>query len=501
MNGYSIVIPTLVRKSLRGCLTSLTRSWGPQPQEIVLVDDRPAGGPMVRVPGELACLVRVVASRGRGPAAARNTGWRRTRTPWVVFLDDDVLVEEDWYAALAMDLKRAADRVAGVQGRISVPLPADRAPTDWERATAGLARARWITADMAYRREALVESGGFDERFPRAFREDADLALRLQADGWELAEGERRCLHPVRPAPVTACLRAQAGNADDALMRVLHGRGWHRRAGERVGRRPRHLAVTAAGALAAGAALAGRRRLAGLAALGALAGVGEFAAARILPGPRDLREVSLMLGTSLLIPPAASWHWVRGVARHRSARPWPGPAKALLLDRDGTLVHDVPYNGDPDLVEPLPGVREALDLARSRGLRLGVVSNQSGLAMGRLSGRDLEAVNRRVRELLGPFEVWKTCPHGRDEGCACRKPAPGLVTQAAAELGVDVRDCVVVGDIGSDVRAARAAGARSVLVPTAQTRREELEGARCAPDLMTAVRFALGEAAGGRLWR
>ncbi|GAA2735399.1 HAD-IIIA family hydrolase [Actinocorallia aurantiaca] len=501
MNGYSVVIPTLVRSSLRDCLFSLAATWGPPPQEIVLVDDRPSGGPMVRVPGELACLVRVLASRGGGPAAARNLGWRRTRTPWVVFLDDDVLVEEDWCAALAVDLKRAGERVAGVQGRISVPLPCDRPPTDWERVTSGLARARWITADMAYRREALVESGGFDERFPRAFREDADLALRLQADGWELTEGERLSRHPVRPATAAASLRAQAGNADDALMRAVHGPGWHRRAGEAVGRRPRHLAITAAGVLAAVAALAGRRRLARAAALGALAGVGEFAAARILPGPRDLREVTLMLGTSLLIPPAASWHWARGVARSRSARPWPGPAKALLLDRDGTLVHDVPYNGDPDLVEPIRGVREALELARESGLRLAVVSNQSGLASGRFSPEDLEAVNRRVQELLGPFEVWKTCPHGGDEGCACRKPAPGLIAQAAAELGVEVGECVMVGDIGSDVRAARAAGARSVLVPTAQTRREELEGARCAPDLLTAVRFALGEASGGRLWR
>lgn len=501
MNGYSIVIPTLVRPSLRACLGSLVRAWGPRPEEIVLVDDRPRGGPVVRVPGELACLVRVAASRGRGPAAARNLGWRRTSTPWVVFLDDDVVVEEDWYAALAADLKRADERVAGVQGLITVPPPEGRAPTDGERVTAGLARARWITADMAYRRTALVESGGFDERFPRAFREDADLALRLQADGWELALGERGTLHPARPARASASLRAQAGNADDALMRALHGRDWHHRAGEHVGRRPRHLAITGAGVLAAGAALAGRRRLAGWAGLAALAGVGEFAAARILPGPRDVRETALMLGTSLLIPPAASWHWFGGLARSRAARPWPGQARALLLDRDGTLVHDVPYNGDPDLVEPLPGVREALDLARERGLRLGVVSNQSGLAAGRFSASDMAAVNRRVQELLGPFEVWKTCPHGPQEGCACRKPAPGLVVQAAAELGVSPAECVVVGDIGSDVQAAREAGARSVLVPTAQTRRQELRGARCAPDLMTAVRYALGEASGGRLWR
>ena len=77
----------------------------------------------------------------------------------------------------------------------------------------------------------------------------------------------------------------------------------------------------------------------------------------------------------------------------------------------------------------------------------------------------MEAVNQRVDELLGPFGAWAVCPHDAADGCACRKPAPFLVRQAAAELGVDPADCVVIGDIGSDVAAAHAAGARAVLVP------------------------------------
>jgi HAD superfamily hydrolase (TIGR01662 family) len=500
MIRYSVVIPTLGRPCLSACLEALARAEGPPPERIVLVDDRPVGGGALAVPDELAKVTEVVSTRGAGPAAARNLGWRCTTTPWVAFLDDDVRVTGDWRARLCADLAAQPPTVAGVQGRIEVPLPPGRRPTDWERGTAGLARARWITADMAYRRAALVESGGFDERFPRAFREDADLALRLLADGWRLAEGKRHTVHPVRPADPWVSVRQQAGNADDALMRVLHGPDWYERAGEHRGRRSRHLAITAAGAVAAVLAMAGRRRAAALAGAAAAAGVAEFAAARIKPGPRTPAEIATMLATSAVIPPAAVWHWARGSLAARSATPWPGRARAILFDRDGTLVHDVPYNGDPALVRPVPQAREAVQLARRHGLAVGVVSNQSGIARGLIGPADVTAVNRRVDELVGPLDTWQFCPHGEGDGCGCRKPAPGLIERAADDLGIAPHECVVIGDIGGDVEAARAAGARAVLVPTAHTRTGELAGVRTAGDLLSAVRFAIGAEAGRALW-
>jgi D-glycero-D-manno-heptose 1,7-bisphosphate phosphatase len=115
------------------------------------------------------------------------------------------------------------------------------------------------------------------------------------------------------------------------------------------------------------------------------------------------------------------------------------------------------------------------------------------VARGRLSREQVDAVNRRVEELLGPLGPWLVCPHGPDDGCRCRKPAPGLVEAAARALGVETGDCVVIGDIGADVEAARAAGARAVLVPTAATRPEEVAAApTVAPDLPTAVDLLLG---------
>jgi GT2 family glycosyltransferase len=229
--SYSVVIPTIGRPCLRDCLAALAAADGPAPEQVVVVDDRPVpSGPLDTGPGQDGWPLRVVTSGGAGPAAARNAGWRVTSTPWVAFLDDDVRVTRGWRYQLAEDLDDLPPRVAGVQGRIVVPVPDGRRPTDWERNTLGLASANWITADMAYRRAALAEAGGFDERFPRAFREDADLALRLRADGWQLRRGRRRTVHPVRPASPWASLRSQAGNADDALMRALHGRAWHERA-------------------------------------------------------------------------------------------------------------------------------------------------------------------------------------------------------------------------------------------------------------------------------
>ncbi|MEU0388293.1 D-glycero-alpha-D-manno-heptose-1,7-bisphosphate 7-phosphatase [Streptomyces chartreusis] len=168
---------------------------------------------------------------------------------------------------------------------------------------------------------------------------------------------------------------------------------------------------------------------------------------------------------------------------------------AVLFDRDGTLVADVPYNGDPSRVALMPGAREAVDAVRAAGIPVGVVTNQSGLARGLLTARQVEDVRLRMEELLGPFAVWAVCPHGPGEGCGCRKPAPGLVLAACRRLAVPPARTVVIGDIGADVEAARAAGARGVLVPTAATRPEETAAAgTTAAGLLAAVRLVLDAA-------
>jgi histidinol-phosphate phosphatase family protein len=199
-----------------------------------------------------------------------------------------------------------------------------------------------------------------------------------------------------------------------------------------------------------------------------------------------------MLLTSAAIPVAATWHSARGALQHRDVPPWRGLPELVLLDRDGTLVEDVPYNGDPDLVRPLPGAREALDRLRREGVRLVVVSNQSGVGRGLLTREQVDAVNDRVAALLGPFEGFYVCPHVAEDGCACRKPQPGMVKQALADTGVRPDRALMVGDIGSDVGAAEAAGVAAVLVPTTVTRLEEVAAApRTARSLGEVVELAL----------
>jgi HAD superfamily hydrolase (TIGR01662 family) len=169
------------------------------------------------------------------------------------------------------------------------------------------------------------------------------------------------------------------------------------------------------------------------------------------------------------------------------------PPGAVLFDRDGTLIVDVPYCADPALVRPVPAARAALALLRDAGVPVGVVTNQSGIARGLVRRDQVDAVNRRVDDLLGPFDVWQLCPHGPGDGCACRKPAPGMVLAAAERLGVAPERVAVVGDIAADVGAAEAVGARSVLVPTPVTLPEEVAVAPVVrADLVAAVKYLLG---------
>jgi histidinol-phosphate phosphatase family protein len=147
----------------------------------------------------------------------------------------------------------------------------------------------------------------------------------------------------------------------------------------------------------------------------------------------------------------------------------------VIFDRDGTIVFDVPYNGDPAAVQPVPGVQAALDKLRAAKIPLGVVSNQSGVARGTITIDQVEAVNRRIEQMLGPFDAWLYCPHGPQDACDCRKPKPKLILDAALMMGVDPRCCVVIGDKASDVEAARNAGAQAIFIDDARSVTDAIE--------------------------
>lgn len=314
-----VVVPTVGRPSLSGLLWLLSRSL-PAGSSVLVVDDRPPQAPPLDL-GRARDRVRVVRSDGRGPAAARNAGWRASSAPWIAFVDDDVDPPLDWVQGLIDDLATAPPEVAGVQGRIEVPLPVGRRPTDWERNVAGLDGATWITADMALRRAALEQVGGFDERFPRAYREDTDLALRLLDAGWRLTLGERRVRHPVRRAPWWISVPLQRGNSDDVLLERLHGRGWRRRLGIAPGALSSYPATTGLGIAALAALATGRRRTAALAAAAWAVRTARFAWRRAAPGPRTAAELAAVAATSVAIPPVACYHRLRGSVTWRAVAP------------------------------------------------------------------------------------------------------------------------------------------------------------------------------------
>lgn len=139
---------------------------------------------------------------------------------------------------------------------------------------------------------------------------------------------------------------------------------------------------------------------------------------------------------------------------------------ALLLDRDGTLIVDVGYPRDPAVVQPLPGAIDALR-ALQRRYALVIISNQSGIARGRITQAEAAAVHARVIEVFAAggvaFAGAYYCPHSPDEGCRCRKPAPGLMLDACRDLDVDLSSSVMLGDKPSDLDAGRAAGCGTVL--------------------------------------
>jgi D-glycero-D-manno-heptose 1,7-bisphosphate phosphatase len=150
-------------------------------------------------------------------------------------------------------------------------------------------------------------------------------------------------------------------------------------------------------------------------------------------------------------------------------------ARAVFLDKDGTLIENVPYNVDPERVLLAPGAADALRALASVGYLIVVISNQSGVARGVFDVSRLAEVERALRDLLSDEGVsldgFYFCPHLPDGtvaeyaiACECRKPAPGLVLRAADELGIDLERSWVVGDILDDVEAGRAAGCRTVLV-------------------------------------
>jgi len=182
--------------------------------------------------------------------------------------------------------------------------------------------------------------------------------------------------------------------------------------------------------------------------------------------------------------------------------------KAIFLDKDGTLVQNVPYNVDPECIRLMPGAREGLRQLCQAGYQLIVVSNQSGVARGYFRETALRGVELKLRELLAGFGVslagFYYCPH-HPEGriaphaiqCNCRKPAPGLLLRAAQEQRVDLAQAWMIGDILDDVEAGRRAGCMTILLDNGHETEWQMAPLRAphyrASDLTGAARLILAQ--------
>ncbi len=163
----------------------------------------------------------------------------------------------------------------------------------------------------------------------------------------------------------------------------------------------------------------------------------------------------------------------------------------VFLDRDGTLNEDTGYLRSAAELKLLPGVAPGLARLKAAGARLVVVTNQSGVARGFFTLKDLEAVHARLQGLLeaddAALDAIYFCPHHPDDGCRCRKPARGMVDRAVAELQVDLRRSYLIGDQARDIQLAHVVGAKSVLLvpgPVDEAVKEQLRTERALPDFI-----------------
>lgn len=153
------------------------------------------------------------------------------------------------------------------------------------------------------------------------------------------------------------------------------------------------------------------------------------------------------------------------------------PVKAVFLDRDGTLNEDPGYLGDADKVVLLPGVIEALrKLKNDYNFLLIVISNQSGIARGLITEGQVEAVNKRISELLSEnnveIDAFYYCPahpdYSSEEECECRKPSSKMIINAAEKFNIDLNKSYIIGDSVVDIETGINAGVKTILVKTGQ---------------------------------
>jgi glycosyltransferase involved in cell wall biosynthesis len=312
----TVVVPTYRRPDLlERCLAALAaQDYAPSAFVVVVADDAASEATRRQVEAwddRAAVAFRYVAPTARGPAAARNAGWRSGGGRVVAFTDDDCVPGPRWLAEGVATLD--GSDFAAASGRVVVPIP--ERPTDYERDAAGLASAEFVTANCFVRREALEAVGGFDERYRAAWREDSDLQFALLERGLTIGRTPATVVHPVRPAPWGVSLKQQRKSQYNALLykkfprryrdAIQPGPPWH------------YYATLAALAGAPAAAVAGAPAAASASALAWGALTARFCLRRLRGASTSPGHLAEMAVTSALIPPLSIFWRLYGAWRFR----------------------------------------------------------------------------------------------------------------------------------------------------------------------------------------
>jgi glycosyltransferase involved in cell wall biosynthesis len=313
----SVVIPTYNRqKLLINCLRSLhQQTLNARWFEIIIVsdgrDDETAKAlkHWQRTKLNISYLSTVDK---KGPAAARNLGWLSANSPLIAFTDDDCQPSPNWLDAL---LKQAAGHsLIALTGKTVVPLP--RCPTDFAMNTAGLEHAEFITANCACTKAALFATGGFDERFKLAWREDSDLHFKLIEHKIPILRvDDAIVVHPVRDAPWGVCIREQKKSAFEALLFRKYPNLYRQKIGIRSVWH--YYLINLLWLVLFISAINGHYQAVQLAAIGLSMLLLAFAMKRLRKTDKSVNHMLEMLSTSMVIPTLSVYWRLYGAIKYR----------------------------------------------------------------------------------------------------------------------------------------------------------------------------------------
>lgn len=319
--NVSVVIPTYKRPALlRKCLDALRdQTYWRTFYEVIVVSDGPDAetealiAQFIREQPDFAIYYHPLPAK-RGPAAARNYGWKKSTGALILFTDDDCIPDPFWIESFEKGYRESGEFLIGLTGKVIVPISGK--PTDYEKNVAHLSTAEFITANCACSRTALELTGGFDEEFPIAWREDSDLEFKLLEKQIPIVHiADAAICHPVREAAWGVSVAEQKKSMFNALLFKKHPEFYRTKiAGGPVWS---YYVIILATLVALGAFFADAPVVAAAAAAVWILAVASFIIRRLKGTSDTLSHRLEMIFTSIVIPYLSVYWTLRGALRYK----------------------------------------------------------------------------------------------------------------------------------------------------------------------------------------